>query len=282
MPNYITHVFFARDVQKELSIQDQLYLSSCQSLYEVGANGPDLLYFHGLNRRILHESKVRDLGHMVHRKKVNDFYKEALNQIEQDSIHQRESLIYLCGHVTHWALDAYVHPYVYYRCRKGTEFSSMCHHRLEALMDSCLLEERKFIPHDELNQEQLSVISSLYSSISKNVYQHDMTKEEIEESYLDWKQYRKKQKVASSVYPIDPLNEQHHVWHHPCDNTVHTESFYDLYEQAKKEAVQAVGYILNQDINGLLNQIQDRNYAKGRKNSIPMRYFVDKVRFQNN
>lgn len=278
MPNYITHVFFARDVQKELSIQDQLYLSSCQSLYEVGANGPDLLYFHGLNRRILQESQVRDLGHLVHQKRVNDFYLEALHKINSQTKNQRESLIYLCGHVTHWALDAYVHPYIYYRCQKGTEFSSMCHHRLEALIDSYLLKEKDFKPHDELNQEQLSVLSNLYSFLSQNVYQMDITPEEIEESYYDWKTYRKKQKMASSSYPIDPLNLQHRVWHHPCDNSIHTESFYDLYEQAKKEAVQAIGFILTKDTFGLLEQLQDRNYVKGRKNSVPMKYFVNKVR----
>lgn len=278
MPNYITHNFFAQDIFKELPVQEKQYIETNQALYNVGSNGPDLFYFHGLNAFFIKESKVRDLGHLVHQKNINDFYTLALNLCikETNTIKKKQMKIYLCGHVTHWALDAYCHPYIYYRCHKGTLFSSQCHHRLEALIDTCFLESRKLVYNDELNKEDLSIISDIYTSISKNIYQLDISKQDIEKSYYDWKKYRKKQKTAISTYPIDPINENHHVWHHPCDNSIHTESFMDLYNQAKIEAIQAIHSILNEDIEPLLNQLQDCNYYKGRKNTIPMKYFSKK------
>lgn len=50
MPNIITHVLFARELkEKSLSDEQVQKVNFNQALYEIGANGPDFLYFHGVN-----------------------------------------------------------------------------------------------------------------------------------------------------------------------------------------------------------------------------------------
>ena len=76
MPNIYTHVIFAQElVNTTMTSKQKDMLENRSQLYEIGANGPDYLYFHGTTpKKVKEKSHVRTLGKYCHRRGINDFY----------------------------------------------------------------------------------------------------------------------------------------------------------------------------------------------------------------
>ena len=118
MPNIITHTLFADEFLEDASTSLQEWLLPRKQLVEIGANGPDFLFFHGLSpTRAFQKTSLRKLGSKVHSQHIREFYQCALACIrkEKDKEIQKDMTAYLMGHLMHWSLDSTAHPYVYYR-----------------------------------------------------------------------------------------------------------------------------------------------------------------------
>ncbi|MCF0105364.1 MAG: hypothetical protein HUJ53_01235 [Holdemanella sp.] len=82
MPNIITHTLFADEMLEKLNNE---LLTSRKQLFEVGSNGPDFLFFHNLTpTSFLKTNKLRKLGSAIHKGKINEFYRKAIDIIRNE------------------------------------------------------------------------------------------------------------------------------------------------------------------------------------------------------
>lgn len=284
MPNIITHTLFADEFLDDASDTLKEWLYPRKQLVEIGANGPDFLFFHGLSpRRLFQKTPLRKLGSQVHSHLIREFYEQALVCIhkEKDESIRLDMTAYLMGHLMHWALDSTAHPYVYYRTGQGTAQSSWWHHRFESLIDAIVLKvKRGQTIHDfhaywitEASLEQIRAMARIYVPVARLVYGVDIKPHQILESVEDWTWMQKvfydatgkKFEISHAVEsllsaesmisgffvpneptdPFDTINLLHKEWVHPCDDQIRsTESFFDLYDKAMDKAFRVNALLL--------------------------------------
>ncbi len=319
MPNIITHSLFAQELLNSL---DAKWLNEREHLYTIGSNGPDFLFFSGLEPKALfsnreQENVLRAIGGKLHKGNVNAFYASALDSIskESDPSIKLDMMAYVCGHLCHWALDSTVHPYVYYRTGKGHLQNNFNHHRMESVLDSIILKVKKnttikdfytpAIANCSLSESR--AIARVYIPAIASIFNTKIEPHMIKETLDNWhfiqkaeydpsghklsslkkieKGLRKKNLASGLIVPnvpednYDVCNLLHRVWSHPCDaSLVYTKSFFDLYEEAMKKALDAIALFLKavQDPKNkeeFLEFLGDRNYNTGIKNPPEMKNF---------
>lgn len=284
MPNIITHTLFAQEIFDKVDEATHDLFEPRLQLLEIGSNGPDFLFFHGMNPKDFYKkSDLRVAGSMFHAAHVNDFYQKALISIrnEQDEDIKKDMMTYVCGHLCHWALDATSHPYVFYRTGPCKGKSAWYHHRFESLLDAimlkvkceCTIEDFKFYEVCDVTKEQARAIARIYVVAIRQILGFDIKPHQILESLNDWhfietlfydasgdklkalqtletftKAYNSLSGYIVPNHPDDPydvMNLLHTRWHHPSDSSfVSTESFFDLYDRAQLLAMEAIRLFL--------------------------------------
>lgn len=284
MPNIITHTLFAQEIFDKVDENTHDLFEPRLHLLEVGSNGPDFLFFHGMNPKdFFKKSDLRVSGSMFHAGHVNEFYQQALISIrnETDEEIKKEMVTYVCGHLCHWALDATSHPYVFYRTGTCKGKSAWYHHRFESLMDAimlkvkkeCTIEDFKFYEISDASKEEVRAIARIYVPAIRQILGFEIKPHQIMESLKDWhfieslfydasgdklkalqaletftKAYNSLSGYIVPNEPDDPydvMNLLHTRWVHPSDDTlVSTESFFDLYDKAQLLAMEAIRLFL--------------------------------------
>lgn len=277
MPNIITHKIFAEEAYATLKGQGiKEIIAKNEPLFYIGSNGPDFLFFyHALPWDAYKSHYLNHLGSRMHMTHSNDFYAKAIACIRQQSDPKvRENmLIYLLGHLCHWALDKTTHPYIFYRTGNGKGSSASAHHRFESMIDTMMLRTYKGVDISEyqsyaicsFDDAMLKAIARMYVPIAKAIYHTDVKVHDLREALISWKRiqrllydpsnikFRVAQQVESMLHMpwaisgnivkrksderYDVMNLQHKGWLHPCDHHIvyHT-SFLDLFQEALETA----------------------------------------------
>lgn len=277
MPNIITHTLFANEMMESLKEQD--WLQTRKHLVEIGANGPDFLFFDGLSPKHFFKGHgLSKIGSKLHSAHINDFYNSALISIdnESDPIIRMDMMAYVCGHLCHWALDSTMHPYVFYRTGDCTGRSSWNHHRMESVMDSIMLKIKRGQTIKDFDASKICkadypearAIARIYVPAISRIFDEDIKPSLIKDSLDDWhfmqkmfrdpsgkkiKTFKALEKISGTVNlfsgyfvpsePIDnhdTLNLLHKEWYNPVSNEESTQSVLDLYEEALKKAETAL------------------------------------------
>lgn len=77
MPNIITHTLFAQEIFDKVDENTHDLFEPRLHLLEIGSNGPDFLFFHGMNPKdFFKKSDLRVSGSMFHAGHVNEFYQK--------------------------------------------------------------------------------------------------------------------------------------------------------------------------------------------------------------
>ncbi len=144
MPGFITHYLCAQAVLKSVSPNVSKAVARYGNLYNMGAQGPDIFFYYlpGLIKK-----RTKGIGVRMHQENPGAFIlnisEEILNLREED-----KPLIfaYTAGYLTHYALDAAAHPFVYARSNLRDDIrkrramrSSVEHRRLETSIDVQML-----------------------------------------------------------------------------------------------------------------------------------------------
>ena len=285
MPNIITHTLFAQDIFNKVDQNTHDLFEPRLQLLEIGSNGPDFLFFHGLNLKDFYKSSdLRKAGNEFHGAHVNDFYHLALVSVrnESDVEIKKDMMTYVCGHLCHWALDSTTHPYVFYRTGTCKGKSAWYHHRFESLLDAimlkvkkeCTIENFKFYEICDATKEQARAIARIYVPAIRALLGYDVKGHDILDSLSDWhfieslfydasgKKIEGLKKfelltntdnlLSGYIVPNSPedscdvINLLHNRWVHPCiDERVSTESFFDLYDKALLLAQEVIRLFLN-------------------------------------
>jgi hypothetical protein len=135
MPGFITHYLCAQAVLGQVTPEAQSILVRQKNLYNIGAQGPDIFFYYlpGFLKK-----RTRGTGEMIHNGSIGDFILEMA-----DNIRGSEGLFsYTAGFLTHYALDASAHPYVYAKTssQNRTPMQNRVDHRkLETTIDVLML-----------------------------------------------------------------------------------------------------------------------------------------------
>ncbi|KGX85299.1 zinc dependent phospholipase C family protein [Pontibacillus litoralis] len=259
MPNIWTHILFCEDVMDSINAPQQL--NAVQPYLNLGAQGPDPFFYHNF-LPWQKDTRVHEIGNALHYRHCGPF---LISLIEEAANQSDETKAYVTGFVTHHILDRNTHPFINYFA--GYEKNK--HQAFEVIIDTIMMQRYRHMKtwkspvYKEINvgstldkeiEELLNkLIAFYYPDEHKNVPTNY-----IKASYKDMKQalhilfdpYGWKNALLGSLVSsfshqpikkeLDYLNEQHRTWHHSATNEEQTESFLDLYEQARAEGIEVI------------------------------------------
>ncbi|MDI9471825.1 MAG: zinc dependent phospholipase C family protein [Tissierellia bacterium] len=182
MPDLWTHYFFSKDVQKDNHLP-----ISWESLYSLGAQGPDFLFY--LDFQPWKKKSGFRFGTLMHQEKPKELMSYVLTLLEKADDILRD---YLLGFVAHYALDSTAHPFVFYYAQDPIE-----HKVLEASIDALLFEERMARPLR--GEDSLAIIDvgkqlpqqvvDFYRKAAKDIYDEVLPERVIQSAYRDFREF---------------------------------------------------------------------------------------------
>ena len=113
VPGFITHYICGEATINELPRDIKVILQNSRQLYNVGSQGPDMFFYYlpGLIKK-----NIKNIGVHMHKSNVRTFFSNMLDiQNAADSEERLMIFSYICGYLSHYALDCNAHPYVYYK-----------------------------------------------------------------------------------------------------------------------------------------------------------------------
>ncbi len=198
MAGLFSHLIAGKSTYTMLNPEHKRIISENKEAYYLGTQGPDLFFYYFT--RVFYKS-TRPLGQKLHKEKVGKFLSELVYQTKHIKNPKQKdvAIAYLLGYMSHYVVDAYTHPYVYFNAgfstNKTFKFSplnSMYHRIIEDNIDKVLLnyfyhnanelqehiaedafikQKSKHIKHYfKIPKDDISVISTLLKTAIHNSY----------------------------------------------------------------------------------------------------------------
>jgi hypothetical protein len=167
MADFLTHILVADQVLKRIeSRRVSESIIKNQSLYYLGAQGPDPLFYYNCFPSIL-KGNMYNLGRRMHRQSTGAFLEYGFSKLQDISYDRHWALlaVYLCGFICHFNLDRMLHPYVYWVVRHwiwgvdGTP-KKVSHQQVEMNLDVLYWQEVKGVPAYKTRTRKLIDIGS--------------------------------------------------------------------------------------------------------------------------
>ncbi len=143
MPGLVTHYIFGHSVLNKLNKEDRESINKHFEIVNIGTQGPDMFFYYlpGLIKQ-----STKELGLIMHKKNINNFFREILVELDKLEGNDREiAFSYIAGYLSHYALDYNTHKYIYYKTgfrQKGNIIKSnkhsLLHKKLETNIDIML------------------------------------------------------------------------------------------------------------------------------------------------
>lgn len=152
MPSSMTHTYFALDVYNKLPKNYQNKIKNNLEYYKLFAQGSDpfMFYHFCLGKKSKQISKIHNV---IHTTKTRDFFINTITYIHQNKlINNKEAMAYLYGHICHYYLDIYTHPFIFYKTgifnkkKKETFKYNAMHQDMEYFIDMYLIQQKETIP----------------------------------------------------------------------------------------------------------------------------------------
>lgn len=169
MGDFLTHVLHAERVRERIESRRLLEgISSRPALYRLGAQGPDVLFFH---RTFPDNGKnsLQPLGHRMHEMRTGRFLSEGFARLAAHSWGDEwlDLAVYLAGFVCHHCLDRVLHPYVNHADAKWLwsvdgRMVTVTHMEVELALDVLLWERRGSGPAYRTSCAQLADVGKAW------------------------------------------------------------------------------------------------------------------------
>ncbi len=164
MPSAYAHLRFAKEVIPAVPARYRAIVKNLTRLYNVGAQGPDPLFFYNP----LAANKVEKQGSACHAMTGSAFFDAALKRYR--TAPSEGAAAYLFGVLAHYCLDSHCHPLI----NAATEEANLDHMELETEFDRFLLQkDGKLPPHLQsyyksirLTRGEQATAAALYEDIS--------------------------------------------------------------------------------------------------------------------
>lgn len=280
MPSIVTHTYFGMDVYKKLKPKIRKKIS--EKTYLSFTKGPDVFYHDYLD---IDGKNVRRFGYTLHDEKTKDFLIAYIDHILKYRLEKNKEVVgSLYGMITHYYLDQYTHPLIYYKCG----LSKTKHTEMERLIDLYMLEKREkkaphkiklhplLFPHIKFSPALKNLLNRVYHDVygkekMGNKYVSSLKNMKINYRLFYYDKYKIKVKIYNLIAKVVKgdkqsiryitfsndlrkkvgyINFEHDEWTNPIDkNITSTDSFFDLYNKALIETVKTINKC-NEVLNG--------------------------------
>lgn len=179
MPDLTTHYLFGEQVYSNLNHDVQLIINKHRNIFNVGLQGPDLLFFHNIIKYpFSSKSEIQKISGKMHTqliKEVLNYMKLYIATLESPSTEHDILSSYYLGYVCHYFLDKTVHPYVYFLVDKvcdkfPRETKASAHFKIESDIDVILFNHFKNIPISQFSVKDNFTVSNLEKNIVAKMY----------------------------------------------------------------------------------------------------------------
>ncbi len=192
MADFLLHILLADTVSKRIESRRIMEgVKKKRSLYNLGAQGPDPLFFYDKFRK---KGPLQGLGSVMHRQYTGEFLKRGFNRLKNVSYDEDwlGLAVYLCGFICHFTLDRMLHPYVYWATDHwiwkfdGT-MEQVTHQQVEMTLDIIYWKERTRAGAYRVNTRKLidigtewpKSVSSFLMDAFENVYGIEASPKEL-------------------------------------------------------------------------------------------------------
>ena len=304
MPSLIAHSLCGEKALLQCDAgQLRKIINRHKRVFIYGCQGPDFLFFYRALPLFDQKkaSQVQTLGTMLHFQKIDEAFRFLLQRIRENP--DEESVSFLAGWLCHHALDARVHPYVYWRTHSLAGKVGYQHQQLESQM------ERGILDHFGLKTEEYVVWkmmkyhrgemerpAQLVSDLINEVYGKDLSREVCLQAMRDFMTMARTlhdvsgrrfrtisalEKLAGHpgratalMVPLkyddtlDALNLRRDTWRHPVTGESCDAGVMQMFDQAGEESRQRFVLLeswlqCGEGIEELLQLIGNRGYDTG-------------------
>ena len=191
MPAAYLHESITKNVLKKIKVVPD-YVKSNIFAYELGAQGPDYLFYYNLLRFWDKNFEPNELGEDMHKKKIGAFFSAVLQSAKN---HGDAAKAWLCGFVTHYAADTTIHPFVYAWTDNPDGSRNLLEHlSIEAQFDTWYYRKvlgKKGIPRQASCAKKMTgaqkdaVASAVYEACHEIYPERELTKAQAQKSIGD-------------------------------------------------------------------------------------------------
>ncbi|MFV0502691.1 MAG: zinc dependent phospholipase C family protein [Lachnospirales bacterium] len=142
MPGFITHYICGQSILKNTTSNVKDIIKKYEGIYNIGTQGPDMFFYYIPGH---FKKSTQFLGLKMHKSNTQLFAESLIKHTQELNEEDKEiAIAYVAGYLTHYALDANTHPYIYYKTgfRKKGDCSpkySLYHRKFETSIDILLL-----------------------------------------------------------------------------------------------------------------------------------------------
>ncbi len=176
MAGLFSHLIAGKAIMNMMESDRKRIIKENIQAYYLGTQGPDLFFYY--YTRVFSKS-TRPLGQTLHKQRVGKFLSELIYHTKhiKNEKDRETALAYILGYLSHYSVDAYTHPYVYFHAGFSTNKTfklspknSLYHRIIENNLDDVLLEyfyknaveHHKSIGLDIINPEKYKLIWSYF------------------------------------------------------------------------------------------------------------------------
>lgn len=194
MPGFITHYICGQAVLKTADSDIQKIIGPNQQFYNIGTQGPDIFFYYipGLIKK-----RLRTIGTQMHKQHFGSFISHMIDIMLLEQLPERNrSLLfsYISGFLTHYALDATAHPYVYSKTgirEKGDKARAIKygvnHRKFETAIDVLMLNlmsskkpsDYKLWELIKVDQKQAKLVAGAMSASIRETYGNTVSPKDV-------------------------------------------------------------------------------------------------------
>lgn len=259
MPAYLSHAIMAEEVYNK-SINDKNLFKIPIKISSLKANslGPDLA--------ILAE-KIKKYD--THNENSQLFFLNMIKHIKENRlIEDLEVMSMLYGHISHYFLDLYIHPLIYYQ-EKACQTKGIIHPHflLEGYISSYLTSKILKKDYMEIKSDYLGTINFKNKNLTTTIKETYLKTYQDSNAIISYKIVLKTLKSLDYLIKNNQIitkdilikltkfnnflknnnlsatkitNENHNQWINLWNNTIHNESIMDLYHKAISDTFEAI------------------------------------------
>ena len=112
MPDIVTHTYFSTRVLNRLEGNCKNHIAN-KDLFAFAAGGPDPFFFYRFLKK-KENKEVRAIGNRMHKEHTGAFFLRMIEELKTEA-NKDELFSYFAGFITHYALDSFIHPYVFHK-----------------------------------------------------------------------------------------------------------------------------------------------------------------------
>ncbi len=196
MPGFITHYICGEATLNALPQEIRGIIRENRQIYNIGTQGPDIFFYYlpGLLKR-----SMKNIGIHMHQQNFRAFMRHLLEALKDSKEPEAHVLFsYICGYLTHYALDVNAHPFIYYHsdATQRSIQSSVRHRSLETAIDVMMLKllsgekpsDKKLWQLIHVGNDDARIVAiALRDAINKS-YSRQLTERDVSKAmgYMTW------------------------------------------------------------------------------------------------